>query len=179
MFSFECIFSISDVKSASRPLIWLLFSVLLGWIDKGFHAVWVGACIFLKVHNIELVGEAFLNVSNREIEPLGVVQSIEIEVQVQVVLIFVYFFYLTQITRFKTAIEEQSCFFQLTESYWNRIFKYLLRSPVSVCFLSDTSKETLFGFRTGGVVALMLLIKVLRFLLNFKVSTSIGELFQL
>ena len=80
MLSLKCVFSIGDIKTASRPLIWLLFSVLLVWINKGFHAVWVGAFIFLKVHHIELVGEAFLDVSSREIKPLGVVESIEIEV---------------------------------------------------------------------------------------------------
>lgn len=60
----------------------------------------------------------FLDIANTEVEPLCVVESVEIEVEVQVVLILVYLFDLSQVPRFEARIEKEGRLTQKSEGNW-------------------------------------------------------------
>lgn len=76
---FERVFAIGDVGAAADPGVGVGVSVFQSGVDKGLHTLRVGAVVLLKVHHIEAVGMASLEVANSEVIPLSVVKRVEIE----------------------------------------------------------------------------------------------------
>lgn len=77
---FERVFGIGNIKATPCPLVCIPIFVLLSRIDKGLHPLRVRGLVFLQVHNVEPIRESLLYVAHREVEPLSVIQCVEIEI---------------------------------------------------------------------------------------------------
>ena len=60
MFGLEIVLGVEDVKAAPLPLVRILLFVLLDRVHKGFHALGVAGLIFLKIHQVKPVSEAYI-----------------------------------------------------------------------------------------------------------------------
>ena len=59
LLGFEVVLIVVNVLAASCPHVRVMLSVLLDRVHEGLHALAVGALLFLQVHNVEGVVEAY------------------------------------------------------------------------------------------------------------------------
>jgi hypothetical protein len=68
----------------------------------------------------------FLDVPDRKIIPLSIVQCVEVKVKVEIVFKIRDSFDLPQVSWFKSGVEEQSAVLDVSDRYWDRLFSLFL-----------------------------------------------------